>query len=246
MGETLTSDYKMIDGALIAQTLVRLQARIKERFPSGNLQHVCATLTDIANSTVMRADQLRRPNLFVRMAVGFVIVMGIGFALFATSQLHLNDADFKSVSVVSTLESLVNLGLLMAAAIFSLVTLETRLKQKDTLKALHELRSIIHVIDMHQLTKDPSVEGETALSSSPLRDMNSYALVRYLDYCSEMLSLAAKLAALYAQDISDLAVVDAASDIEQLATNLSQKVWQKITILQTRTKTAEPASPMAS
>jgi hypothetical protein len=27
-------------------------------------------------------------------------------------------------------------------------------------------------------------------------------------------------------------VIEAASDIEQLATNLSQKVWQKITIVQ--------------
>jgi hypothetical protein len=47
-----------------------------------------------------------------------------------------------------------------------------------------------------------------------------------------MLSLSGKLAALYAQDFNDPDVIEAASDIEQLATNLSQKVWQKITIVQ--------------
>ncbi|MEI9900769.1 MAG: hypothetical protein WDN31_12330 [Hyphomicrobium sp.] len=46
---------------------------------------------------------------------------------------------------------------------------------------------------MHQLTKDPSAFGGPATSSSPQRVMTRYELVRYLSYCSEMLSLAARL-----------------------------------------------------
>ena len=61
--------------------------------------------------------------------------------------------------------------------------------------------------------------------------MSRFELTRYLDYCSEMLSLTNKLAALYAQNLPDAVVIDAVNDIEQLTTNLSSKIWQKITIL---------------
>ena len=56
-------------------------------------------------------------------------------------------------------------------ALFFLVSIQARLKRRRALAALHELRTIIHVIDMHQLTKDPStavsVGGKTP--SSPAR-----------------------------------------------------------------------------
>ena len=48
-----------------------------------------------------------------------------------------------------------------------------------------------------------------------------------------MLSLASKAAAVYAEKIDDPAVVDAVGDIERLTTNLSQKIWQKITLVET-------------
>jgi hypothetical protein len=94
------------------------------------------------------------------------------------------------------------------------------------------------VIDMHQLTKDPSLvlgtERVKDTAASPKRVMTAFELGRYLD-CSEMLSLTGKVAALYAQDLDDPVVVEAVNDIEMLATNLSRKVWQKIAILQAAT-----------
>ena len=63
--------------------------------------------------------------------------------------------------------------------------------------------------------------------------MSRYELVRYLSYCSEMLSLSSKAAAVYADNIHDAAVIDAVGDIERLTTNLSQKIWQKITLVET-------------
>ena len=43
----------------------------------------------------------------------------------------------------------------------------------------------------------------------------------------------ARLAALYADKIHDAPVIDAVGDIERLTTNLSQKIWQKITLVET-------------
>ena len=68
--------------------------------------------------------------------------------------------------------------------------------------------------------------------SSPARTLSHFELTRYLDYCSEMLSLAAKVAVLYAQSFPDATVVEVVSDIERIAAGLSQKIWQKIMILE--------------
>ena len=47
-----------------------------------------------------------------------------------------------------------------------------------------------------------------------------------------MLSLAAKVAAVYAQSSKDPVVVEASSDLQQITANLSAKIWQKINIAQ--------------
>jgi hypothetical protein len=224
----------MIDGTAVLRTLEKLEARIKARFPDGNLRHVCHELTGIAQDTIGRTAQLAKPNILIRLGVGVVLALGVIASIYGFGHIQIKSAELKGAAVVSTLESFVNLLLLVGAAIFSLVTLEMKVKQGATLKALHELRSIIHVIDMHQLTKDPAMLGQVPTGVGPAHDLDAFRLVRYLDYCSEMLSLTAKLAALYAQDVNDVGVVDAASDIEQLATNLSQKVWQKISIVQSQ------------
>ena len=68
--------------------------------------------------------------------------------------------------------------------------------------------------------------------SSPPRPMTTSELGRYLDYCSELLSLTSKIAATFVQGFDDPVVLGAVNEIETLATGLSGKVWQKITLLE--------------
>src|SRR5262245_17491273 len=83
-------------------------------------------------------------------------------------------------------------------------------------------------------SKDPStvvsIAGNTP--SSPPRTLTPFELTRYLDYCSEMVSLTAKVAVLFGQVFPDPAVNDRVSDLERIAAGLSQKVWQKIMIVE--------------
>ena len=122
---------------------------------------------------------------------------------------------------------------LIGAAVIFLVTVETRIKRSRTLKAINELRAIAHVIDMHQLTKDPvRIRIEVNRTPSSLEEtLTPFDLTRYLDYCSEMLSLVGKVAALYAQNFSDSVVLAAVNEVETLTTGLSRKIWQKITVI---------------
>lgn len=53
----------------------------------------------------------------------------------------------------------------------------------------------------------------------------------YLDYCSEMLSLLGKIAALCAEESQDSVILDTVSTIEALTTGMNGKIWQKISLL---------------
>ena len=227
--------YRTLDPDKIVASLVTLEKRIEERFPVSGLGKVCAELTSIATENKVRAERIGRPNIVLRAAV-FIVIAGLLLLLSRVGML----IDFSKTAadsvytVLQGIEASMNILVLMGAVAVFLVTSEDRLKRRRALAALHELRSIAHVIDMHQLTKDPSsiVGGGRDTPSSPHRTLTPFLLTRYLDYCSEMLSLTAKVAALYAQSFPDPVVADAVNDLETITASLSQKIWQKINIVQ--------------
>jgi hypothetical protein len=63
--------------------------------------------------------------------------------------------------------------------------------------------------------------------------MDAAELANYLDYCSEILSLVAKTAALCAEESTDAVVLDTVSEVETLTIGLSREMWQKISLLRT-------------
>ena len=226
--------YHTLQPELIIKTLETLNKRISERFPGAGLSQVCADLMSLARDTAARIEKISRPNFALRtliwlaIAASVALLTSVAFVIFTSTRT--SDDLF---STLQGIDSGFNILVLTGATLYFASSLEARLKQRKALAALHEFRSIVHVIDMHQLTKDPSMLGAARTSASPERDMTSFELTRYLDYCSEMLSLTAKCAALYAETLSDPVVVDTVGDIERLTSDLSGKIWQKITILQT-------------
>lgn len=236
--------YRKLDSAKIVETLEKLGARIGERFPGAGISQVCAELTATARASQARSEAIARPDVVLRSAVGLTLLVGCGLlALLSYQVVTATRASDDMFGALQSIDSAFNLIVLMGAALFFLVSLEDRLKRKRALTALHELRSIIHVIDMHQLTKDPSAEVAVSqpTPSSPKRTLNAFELVRYLDYCSEMLSLASKVAVLYSQSFPDPVVAEAVNDVERTASSLAQKIWQKINILQRSLDAAESA-----
>lgn len=225
--------YRTLDSDKIVQTLDRLQQRIAARFPNAGLVKVCGELVEIARQSDRRARAISRPAYLLRL-VTFAMI-GLGVATLCYLGLLVIETKKSSDDLFSTIqgiEATFNIVVLMGAAMFFLVRIEERVKRARALQALNELRSIVHVVDMHQLTKDPMMIDGPRSSASPSRTMTAFELTRYLDYCSEMLSLTAKIAALYAQSTSDDVVIDAASGLSTLTTNLSSKIWQKITLVQ--------------
>jgi len=227
---TIAVTYRRLDPERTVATVAQLVRRVGERFPDSGLVHVCEELLAIARETRETAEHIARPLVALRVAVGMVLLAILAALGYTLSQFDLVIAARSFVDLVQILEASMNAVALMGAAIFFLVTIENRVKRSRALAALHELRSIAHVIDMHQLTKDPKVPGVAVVDtpSSPSRTFDDYQLTRYLDYCSEMLSLLGKIAAVYAQTSADREVTSAVNEVEALTTGLSRKIWDKI------------------
>ena len=225
--------YDSLDPAKIIETIAVLHNRIEERFPGSGLGKVCTVLLDIGKQAHERSEWIAQPLHSLRVGTGVLILMIVGGLAAFIAYLNPSQDKFEWDELVQVLEAGINDVLLIGAAIFFLTTIERRIKQRRALAAIHELRSVAHIIDMHQLTKDPErlLRGCPQTSSSPRGAMSLFELRRYLDYCSEMLSLVGKIATLYVQHFDDDVSLAAASEVEELTTGLSQKIWQKIMIL---------------
>src|SRR5712691_503330 len=226
--------YSELQLERIGETIAALEKRIGERFPGSGLSRVAAELHRLADRTGAVVERLRRPVWILRIAaaIGIAAILGVTVAV-AFLGLRTSIRMQGVLDVLQGSEVAINDIILISAAIFFFLTLETRVKRRAALRALHRLRSIVHIVDMHQLSKDPEHLLAPAMStaSSPRRTFTRFELARYLDYCAEMLSLSSKLAALHVQYLNDPVVLDAVNDIETLAASLSNKIWQKIMIL---------------
>jgi hypothetical protein len=225
--------YQTLDEAAIIETITQLRNRVVERFPERGLAQSAGFLVDLAAATAVEVARLRRPNRLVQFLVFAVLALGLAAVVWVADLMpELRFTAMTLSDFTQALEAAFNLVILIGLSIVFLLGLEARVNRRTALEGLYRLRAIAHVIDMHQLTKDPvSILGRERTDSSPARDLNRDQLLRYLDYCTEMLSMIGKLAALYVQHLPDPVVISSANDIEVLTTNLSRKIWQKILVV---------------
>ncbi|RWB25794.1 MAG: hypothetical protein EOQ41_22320 [Mesorhizobium sp.] len=238
--------YRTLDSKLIIETAERLEKRVAERFPHAGLRGVAIELVSLSRDLAKAAKALEAPIWWLRGVVVAAIAAGALMFLFVGTILPLGriSGTDDAVQSVQGIESLINMIILAVLGFLALIRTEERIKRKQVLRKLHGLRSLIHVIDMHQLTKDPAALSTDfkPTSHSPARITDRADLARYLDYCSEMLSITGKIAALFAQSVNDNVVVDGVNDIESLSSNLSRKIWQKITLIDGPLRSARPST----
>ncbi|RWK33393.1 hypothetical protein [Mesorhizobium sp.] len=238
--------YRTLDAKLIIETAERLEKRVAERFPDAGLRRVAMELVSLSRDLAKAAKALEAPIWWLRGVVITAIAAGALMFLFVGTILPLGriSGTDDAIQSVQGIESLINMIILAVLGFLALIRTEERIKRKQVFRKLHGLRSLIHVIDMHQLTKDPAALSTDfkPTSHSPARITDRADLARYLDYCSEMLSITGKIAALFAQSVNDDVVVDGVNDIESLGSNLSRKIWQKITLIDGPLRSARPST----
>jgi hypothetical protein len=230
------SDYFQLDGSRILQTATVLHSRIEERFPGFSLANAAGQIEASVRATSGRIASLSEPHWPLRitsMCLLVLTVLFLGYGLFGAVDWGGGDGSLTFTDFVALLEPSLGSSVFVGAFFVFVTSIERRWKHQRVLTAISELRSFIHVVDMHQLTKDPERirhHGPNT-ESSPTRRLTTFELGRYLEYCSEMLSTISKVAALYAQAFPDPVILTAADQVETLATGMSQKIWQKLVLL---------------
>ncbi len=234
----------ILDIDKVRETIEKLGERIQQRFPGSGLLRVCGQLGAIAAQTAERSRKINEPIWPIRL-VGWVLVTLLTLVMLVLPWVLAGGFSGEELTLkyfVEIGDPVLNEIVIVGALVFFLFTLEKRFKRHRALKAVHELRSIAHVIDMHQLTKDPDrVTSKVFIETenSPKPQLDRFQLRRYLDYFSEMLSLTGKLAAVYVQHFDDGVALSAVNEVESLTTGLSRKIWQKIMILHGAPETNE-------
>lgn len=209
----------------ITETLEKLHVRIEHRFPSSGLGQTCADLIVFSQQTPLVTAEIIKPIWWLRWTIGIFIGMVLLALVLTISSLNVTVGALNISDLIGLLEATTNEIVLIAAGIFSLSTIETRVKRARVVDALNKLRSVAHIVDMKQLSKDPD---------DPNSQLTDTELGRYLDYCSEMLALISKIAFLYIAKFDDPEANQSVNELETLTTGLSRKIWQKIAILHNR------------
>jgi hypothetical protein len=222
--------FRALKEEKLVETAERLTQRVGEKFPDSGLSRVAVEVAQVTQEALVRAESIRRPNWWLRGGLIALVVLVVGIFI---QQVVTRADDISAVAqILQQLNANTGLGIyLMAAAVF-IVTLERRLKRSRALQAVHELRAMAHIIDMHQLTKDPErVDSREAPLEVGGKVMTREGMRRYLHYCTELLALISKIGQLYVQGFPDATALAAVDQFENLATGLSSKIWQKIMIL---------------
>ncbi|MEM9019565.1 MAG: hypothetical protein AAGC44_03280 [Planctomycetota bacterium] len=215
----------------IVMTLELLAERIEARFPDRGLTQVARETRLAAGEAVTTAKLIQQPVVYLRV-ISCVLITAM-VVIVGKLALAIKISPSGGWDMLEGIDAGISATVYLGLAVLFLVTLESRLKRRRSLRALQELRALAHVIDMHQLSKDP--EWAQHRESSPLdseqNHLEPFLLGRYLDYCVDLLALIGKVAALYAQNNADGVVLQAVEEVENLTATLATKIWQKIMVL---------------
>jgi hypothetical protein len=230
------SPLERVQAAPVLATVRRLEQRIDARFPGRGLNKVAGELASLVETVESSTATARGRRSWLRPLSRFgiaAVLVVTGTVMVLAIRSAIADAPDDGLAWIPLLESSVNDLVFAALAIWFLYSVPERLQRASLLALLHRLRSLAHIVDMHQLTKDPErlrSEFVPTDASVPM-DLDTDELEHYLDYCSELLSLVGKTAALCAEASRDPVVLDTVSTVETLTVSLERKIWQKIAVL---------------
>ncbi len=217
--------YDEIRSSEIISTIEQITLTIKRQFPDSGLSKISAAMEESAKKMDQNIALTLRPRIWLRaisviLTILLIICAGILLILFVQMIHNELTQRFAIEEFMQGIEAFISALVLIGGGLYFVVTSENKIRRKEALVQLNTLRAYAHVIDLHQLKKDPTISGRTKLDKKKVAE--------YLDYCSDLMSILGKMAAYYDMHIDDSIVRESAADVENLTTGLSRKIWQKI------------------
>jgi hypothetical protein len=224
--------FRYVDDGKLLETANLVQRRINEAFPGSSLSEIAKEVVTMTDEAVPVARSIRQPNWWLRgglILLPIVLVLAVWLAFRGEQAAPGDHPPTMSERILKAMDATKGGAVYICALFVFLFTLEVRWKRWTAFKAVHVLRGMAHLIDMHQLVRDPQ-----KLRSPDANDKSSWTaegMDRYLRHSIELLALVSKIAHLYVQGLADSGAHAAVDGCESLITGLSQKIWQKRVIL---------------
>ena len=164
-----------LDADKIIETAKNLADEINARLSGTNLAGLAEELAGLAVATEERARRARRPFVAIRALSALAISLVLLGLWYLARHIHTR-WEFGTINnVFDALNTGFNLLLLLAGALWFCVTLEARIKRKEALEFIEELREFVHAIDVTQLYYTPNLyrsrQGAPAQQPGHRRDL---------------------------------------------------------------------------
>ena len=210
----------------ILGAIKNLQHKIEITFPDRGLRFTIGVLKKEAEQ-ISNMDSNK--SKYQKMSA-WVVTIGVPILLFVIiiyCAFKFLDFDGHAFNGFDDVDGLVNL-VFLSVVVGILIRQSYKITRRtSTMKRLHRIRSLIHVLDMKQQNKkyyNKCITNKRALTTEES--------IFYLDDCSQAISLASKVSALMIEGHNDSLVIAAVSEIDSLCSGISTKIWQKIAVLQ--------------
>jgi hypothetical protein len=208
------SKERHLDAHKLITTSAELEKWITREFQEAHLAIVAREVHAFAQEAVAKAEKIRQPIWPLRLGIWTIL------ALTAAGAIH----GVVTHAITDTLKFLDSTkGAAVYLSVFGaiFIGLEIRWKRHRALKAVAEIRALAHIVDMHQLAKDPPIE-QFRESGQQVK------ILEYLHACTALLALLSKVAQFYVENFPDPVATNAVNDFELITTGLSNKIWMKI------------------
>lgn len=238
----MTAGNDRIQHQKIVISLKQLVLRIEERFPGSGLLHLANDITADIEKIPQSIENINHAPKYIGFLKLLVILLIFGTMAGLVSQIEITK-DFWTAGVFSQVfSSLVQLVVYLSVLVIFVFSYEKKIKLKKALSCINSYREFAHLIDLHQLAKDPAtfMKDYKPGRASRKNELGKFSMSRYLAYCNELLSLLGKATALYVHNFPDEALMAAADQIEDLTTGLSIRIWQKNSLLNEEKSAVSP------
>ncbi len=212
-----------LDPARIIETAENLARDIGGKLPGSSLAGLAVELAHIAHATVERTQQARRPIYAIRVLSFLAISTSLLGLCYLLDHIHARWEFGTIAEVFDATDAGFNLLVLLAGALWFLITFENRIKRRKALQFIEELREFIHVIDVTQLFYTPIVYNPDPAAA---RTSVTFDYTYFL-FCTQMLAVISNLAPLYTRGAAGDSILRAASDVEMLANAITAKLLSK-------------------
>jgi hypothetical protein len=214
--------HRLDPGRVIA-TARRIRDDVSERMPGSPLAGLAGDLAELAQAAEERRVRAAQPILAIRALSSLAIAAGVVALWYLERHIHTRWEFATITDVFESMQAGFSLLVLLAGALWTCITLESRIKRREALAYIEELRDFIHVIDVTQLANTTNLHRP----AGPSTPAGLAVEETFLLFCTQMLAVIGNLAPILTRGATGDSILRAAAEVQMLAIAVTTKHFSK-------------------